>query len=169
MALIIKSTRERVVKLFIVTVLCFGLAAWCWYDAFYKESMKESSRQFNLYAIPVLIVLGILALFYALKAARVRIEADEQTGISINGKEPIGWDAIEDIDTSVLAKKGYLYLKYRKSSGESEIVKLDEYNLDFFDELYAMIRAKLGLPQQSGPQAESSPGPASSNGENPPV
>ncbi len=137
-------------------MLCFGLVAWCWYDAFYKESMKESSRQFNLYAIPVLIVLGILALFYALKAARVRIEADEQTGISINGKEPIAWDAIEDIDTSALAKKGYLYLKYRKSSGESEIVKLDEYNLDFFDELYAMIRAKLGLPQQSGPQAESS-------------
>ena len=169
MALIIKSTRERVVKLFIVTVLCFGLVPWCWYDAFYKESMKESSRQFNRYAIPVLIVLGILAIFYAIKAARLRIEADEQTGISINGKEPIAWDAIEDIDTSALAKKGYLYLKYRKPSGESEIVKLDEYNLDFFDELYAMIRTKLALPQQSTPQTESPPSPASGDSESPPT
>ena len=169
MALIIKSTRERVVKLFIVTVLCFGLVPWCWYDAFYKESMKESSRQFNRYAIPVLIVLGILAIFYAIKAARLRIEADEQNGISINGKEPISWDAIEDIDTSALAKKGYLYLKHRKPSGESEIVKLDEYNLDFFDELYAMIRTKLALPQQSGPQTESSPDQTSGDSETPPA
>ncbi len=169
MALIVKSTKERIVKLFIATVLCFGLASWCWYDYSYKESMKESSRQFNLYAVPVLAVLGIIALFYAIRALRFRIEADEQTGISINGRAPIAWNQIENIDTSVLAKKGYLYLKYRTSSDESATLKLDEYNLDFFDELYAMIRAKLGLPQQSGPQAESSPGPASGNGENPPA
>ncbi len=161
MALIIKSTKERVVKLFIVTVVCFGLVPWCWYDAFYKEGMKQSSRQFNRYAIPVLIVLGIIALFYAIRAARFRIEADEQTGISVNGRAPIAWAQIENIDTSALAKKGYLYLKYRTSSGESATLKLDEYNLDFFDELYTMIRAKLGLPQQTGPQSESSPGPAS--------
>lgn len=167
MALIIKSTKERVVKLFIVTVLCFGLVPWCLYDYFHKETMTESSRQFNLYAAPVLAVLGLIALFFAIRAARVRIEADEQSGISINGREPIGWDAIEDIDTSALAKKGYLYLKYRKSSGELETVKLDEYNLDFFDELYAMIRDKLGLPQQEGPQAESPPSPASTDSENP--
>ena len=159
MALIINSTRERVVKLFIVTVLCFGLVPWCAYDAFVKEGVTESTRQFNLYAIPVLIVFGILALFYAIKAARVRIEADEQTGISINGKEPIAWDAIEDIDTSALAKKGYLYLKFRKPSGESEIVKLDEYNLDFFDELYAMIRTKLGTAQQGVPLSGDSENP----------
>ncbi len=84
MSLIIKSTRERVVKLSIATILCFGLAAWCAYDAFYKESMEESSRLFNLYAIPVLIVLGVIALLFAIKAVRFRIEADEQTGISLN-------------------------------------------------------------------------------------
>ncbi len=157
MALVIKSTKERIVKLFIATVLCFGLVPWCLYDALYKESMKESSRQFNLYAVPVLIVLGMIALFYAIKAARFRIEADEQTGISINGRAAIAWDQIEDIDTSALAKKGYLYLKYRKPSGESATLKLDEYNLDFFDELYAIIRAKLGLPELAGAQSESPP------------
>ncbi|MCK4849889.1 MAG: hypothetical protein KAT11_00990 [Phycisphaerae bacterium] len=156
MALILKSTKERVVKLFIATVLCFGLLLWCLYDALYKESMKESSRQFNLYAVPVLAVLGIIALFYAIRALRFRIEADEQTGISINGQAPIAWDQIEDIDTSALAKKGYLYIKYRTSSGESATLKLDEYNLDFFDELYAMIRAKLGLPTQSSDKPGSS-------------
>ncbi len=82
MALIVKSTRERVVKLFIVTVLCFGFAAWCQYDAKYKYvgEEKASKRRFNQGAVPVLIVLGIVALFYGIKAARFRIEADEQTG-----------------------------------------------------------------------------------------
>ena len=158
-----------ILTLFIVTVLCFGFVPWCLYDAFYKETMKESDRLFNLYAAPILAVLGLVALFFAIKAARLRIQADEQTGISFNGKEPIPWDAIEDIDTSALAKKGYLYLKYRKSSGESETVKLDEYNLDFFDELYAMIRTKLALPQQSTPQTESPPSPASGESETPPT
>ena len=96
MALIVKSTRERVVKLFIATVLCLGLAAWCWYDAFYKESMKESSRQFNLYAIPVLIVLAVVGLFYALKAARLRIKADELPPDEVLGRYAVveGPDAI---------------------------------------------------------------------------
>jgi len=163
MAVVIKSTKERIVKLFIATVLCFGLASWCLYDYLYKESMKESSRQFNLYAVPVLIVLGIVALFFAIRAVRFRIEADEQTGISVNGQEPIAWDQIENIDTSVLAKKGYLYIKYRKSPDESATQKLDEYNLDFFDELYAMIRAKLSLPQLADAQSEPSAPAASSD------
>ena len=159
MALIVKSTRERVVKLFIATVLCLGLAAWCWYDAFYKESMKESSRQFNLYAIPVLIVLAVVGLFYALKAARLRIKADEQTGISVNSRPPIPWDAIEDIDTSILAKRGYLFVKYRDPQNNSVTLKLDEFNLDYFDELYAMIRSKLGLPAEPQPPDKSEPSP----------
>ena len=158
MALIVKSTKERVVKLFIVTVLCLGFAAWCQYDALYKYVGEEKAgkRRFNQGAVPVLIVLGGLVLFLAVRAAKLRIEADEQTGISINGRAAIAWEAIEDIDTSALAKKGYLYIKYRKSPDESATLKLDEYNLDFFDELYAMIRAKLGLPQQTSPQAEPS-------------
>ena len=149
MSLIIKSTRERVAKLSIATILCFGLAAWCAYDAFYKESMAESSRLFNLYAAPVLIVLGLVALFFAVKAVRLRIEADEETGIVLNGKPPIPWSAITDIDTSILAKKGYLFVKYRDGQGSEVTLKLDAFNLDFFDELYAMIRAKLGLPADS--------------------
>ncbi len=165
MALIVKSTRERVVKLFIVTVLCFGFAAWCQYDALYKYDSEEkaSKRRFNQGAVPVLIVLGGLVLFLAVRAAKLRIEADEQTGISINGRAAIAWEAIEDIDTSALAKKGYLYIKYRKSPNESATLKLDEYNLDFFDELYAMIRAKLGLPQLAGAQSEPSAPAASSD------
>ncbi len=167
MALIVKSTSERVVKLFIVTVLCLGFAVWCWHDAFYKERMKESSRQFNLYAFPVMIVLGVVALVFAVKATRFRIEADEQSGISVNGQTPIAWEAIEDIDTSALAKKGYLYVKYRKSPNESDTLKLDEYNLDFFDELYTMIRAKLGLPEQAEAQSESSANDSPGQGEQP--
>lgn len=154
MSLIVKSTRERVVKMAIATVLCFGLGAWCAYDAFYKEGMKESSRQFNLYAIPVLIIFGLLALAAAVKAAKYRIEADEQTGIIINGKPPIPWSAISDIDTSILAKKGYLFVKYRDGQDSETTLKLDAFNLDFFDELYAMIRAKLNLPEESSDESQ---------------
>ena len=156
MSLIIKSTRERVVKLLIATVLCLGLAAWCGYDAFYKETMKESSRQFNLYAVPVLAILGLAALFFAVKAARLRIEADEETGISVNGQPPIPWASITDIDTSILAKKGYLFLKYRDQQDREATLKLDEFNLDYFDELYAMIRSKLGLPADSPQKSQPS-------------
>ncbi len=171
MALIVKSTKERVVKMWIATVVCFGFAAWCQYDALYKYDGPEKAgkRHFNQGAVPVLIVLGGLVLFLAVKAVKLRIEADEQTGISINGKEPIGWDDIEDIDTSALAKKGYLYLKYRKSPDESATLKLDEYNLDFFDELYAMIRAKLGLPQLADARAEPSPSDSPADSEKPPA
>jgi len=158
MALIVKSTRERVVKLFIGVILCLGLAIWCWYDARYKYTTEEQagSRRFNQYAAPVLVIFGALALFFAIKALRLRIEADEQTGLSINGQSPIAWNAIEDIDTSVLAKKGYLYVKYRDRQGQPAILKLDEFNLDYFDELYAMIRVKLGLPELAGSQTKSS-------------
>ena len=175
MALIVRSTRERVVKLFIVTVLCFGFAAWCWHDVTYKyigdeyktEPKKAFTRKSNVVLIPFLLVLGGVAVFFATKAARLRIEADEQTGITVNAQTPIAWDAIEDIDTSALAKKGYLYLKYRKSPDELATLKLDEYNLDFFDELYTMIRAKLGLPQQAGAQSESSPSDSPADSQEP--
>ena len=160
MSLIVKSTRERVVKMAIATVLCLGLAAWGAYDYLYKEGMKESSRLFNLYAIPVLIVLGLIALRSAVRATRYRIEADEQNGIIINGKPPIPWSAITDIDTSILAKKGYLFVKYSHEDSETTL-KLDAFNLDFFDELYAMIREKQGLPAESSAQAtDESPPPS---------
>ena len=158
MALIVKSTRERVVKLFIATVLCFGLAGWCWYDATYKYVGEDhaQNRKVNTAAIPVFAVLGLAALVFAVKAARLRIEADEQAGINVNGRNLITWDAIEDIDTSVLSKRGYLYVKYRDRENRSATLKLDEFNLDYFAELYAMVRAKLGLPESGGSQAESS-------------
>ena len=175
MALIVKSTSERVVKLFIVTVLCLGFALWCWYDLTYKYIGKDyetqpdkiRTRKFNQGALPVMIILGGVALVFAVKAIRFRIEADEQSGLSVNGQTPIAWEAIEDIDTSSLAKKGYLYVKYRKSPNESATLKLDEYNLDFFDELYAMIRVKLGLPEQAEAQSESSANDSPGQGEQP--
>ena len=158
MALIVKSTKERVVKLFVVGILCLGLTAWCWYDAEYKYIGEEHAgkRKFNQGAIPVLIILGALAMFGAVKASRLRIEADEQSGISVNGRSPIGWEAIEDIDASALSKKGYLYLKYRDGQNKLATLKLDEYNLDFFDELYAMIRSKLPASSADRAQDESS-------------
>ena len=161
MALIVKSTRERLVKLFIVAVLCLGLAVWSWYDATYKYIGEEhaGTRKFNQAAIPVLIILGALALVAAIKASRLRIEADEQTGISVSGQAPIAWQAIEDLDTSALAKKGYLYVKYRDANNELATLKLDEYNLDFFDELYTMIRSKLGLPATEPQKSDSDPTP----------
>jgi hypothetical protein len=66
MALIVKSTKERVVKLFIATVLCLGFAFWCWYDITYKyigpeyttDSKKAFTRKSNEVLIPVLIVFG---------------------------------------------------------------------------------------------------------------
>ena len=165
MALIVKSTRERVVKLFIATVLCFGLASWCWYDATYKYVGQEDAknRKINTAAIPVFTVLGLAALVFAVKAARLRIESDEQAGISVNGRDPIAWDTIEEVDTSVLSKRGYLYVKYRDRENSSATLKLDEFNLDYFAELYAMIRAKLGLPESDGPQTDSSSGSETSS------
>ena len=162
MALVVKSTKERVVKWLLATVLCIGLAGWCWYDAKYKYigEEHESTRQFNERAIPVLLVLGIAALLHTIRVSRFRIEADEDSGISVNGREPIGWGQIDGVDTEILAKKGYLFLKYRKSGGEEAALKLDEYNLDFFDELYAMIRGKLGLADESGGEDESAEGSA---------
>lgn len=175
MVLLVRSTKERIVKLFIVVVICFGFAFWCWYDVTYKyigeeyqtDSKKALTRKSNQVLIPIMIVLGSVAVHFARKAASLRIEADEQTGITINGQAPITWDAIEDIDTSVLAKKGYLYVKYRKSPDELVTLKLDEYNLDFFDELYAMIRTKLGLPELAGAQSESPPSDSPDQGETP--
>ena len=151
MSLIVKSTRERVVKMIIATVLCLGFAAYCQYDAWYKYTREEQTgdRLFNQYAVPVLIVLGLVALFFAVKAVRFRIEADEEAGISLNGQEPISWSSITDIDTSILAKKGFLFVKYRDSQDSQVTLKLDAFNLDYFDELYAMIRTKLGLPAES--------------------
>ena len=177
MALIVKSTKERVVKLFIATALCLGFAFWCWYDVTYKyigpeyqtNSKKAFTRKSNEVLIPVLIVLGGVAAFFAIKAARLRIEVDEQTGISVNGQTAIAWDAIEDVDVSALAKKGYLYIKYRKSADELATLKLDDYNLDFFEELYAILRSKLSLPEQGESQSESSAGELSSESENPPA
>lgn len=148
MAVIVRTTRRRVAELSIITVLCFGLIPWCFYDAFYKMNMSESSKQFNLYAMPVLAIFGLLALRSAVKAFRLRIEADEQTGISLNGKPPIPWDAIE-VDAGALAKNGYLYINYKGPRGQPARFTLDEFRLDYFDELYTMIRNKLSLPDES--------------------
>ncbi len=165
MSLIVRSTRERVVKLSIAAILCLGLAAWCWYDLKYKyigeeyttDSEKAFTRKSNQVLGPGLALLGTVAIFFAIKAIRLRYEADEETGISVNGQPPIPWSVVTDIDTSVLAKKGYLFVKYRDPQDQEATLKLDEFNLDYFDELYAMIRSKLGLPSDSPAESESSP------------
>ena len=164
MSLIVKSTRERVVKLSIATVLCFGFAAWCWYDVNYKytsEEYKTDSKKIftlksNQVLVPALAILGAVALFFAIKVTRIRYEADEETGISINGRTPIPWASITDIDTSILAKKGFLFLKYRDQQDQEVTLKLDEFNLDYFDELYAMIRQKLSLPAETPDKSQPS-------------
>lgn len=158
MTVIVKTTKTRLAQLLFMTILCWGFAPYCQYDASYKYDRETQFDKwvFNQGAVPVLVILGVFAIRATVKAFKLRIVADEQTGITINNKPPIPWDGMK-IDASILAKKGYLHLHYKDPDGNDARQTLDEFRLDYFDELYAMIRAKLGLPDESARESKDTP------------
>ena len=155
MAITVKTTKTRLAQLLFMIILCWGFAPYCQWDALktYDRETQFDKWAFNQGAVPILVVLGVFAIRATIKAFKLRITGDEQTGITVNDKPPIPWDGMK-IDASILAKKGYLYVHYQDPQGQDARLTLDEFRLDYFDELYAMIRSKLGLPDESGRDSE---------------
>ncbi len=157
MAITVKTTKTRLAQLLFMTILCWGFAPYCQYDASckYDKETQFDKWIFNQAAVPILVVLGVFAIRATVRASKLRITGDEQTGITVNDKLPIHipWEGMK-IDASILAKKGYLYVHYKDPEGQDARLTLDEFRLDYFDELYAMIRSKLGLPDESGRDSE---------------
>lgn len=124
-------------SLIIGMVVLVGFGVYCIYDGFYNESFIQEHTEdgkpnitllFNQKAPPYLFVLaGLLGVRLFLIRKR-RIVADE-TGLVINDKIRIPYDAIEQIDKTHFDKKGFFDVTYTQE-GRQHSRRLDGRKYD---------------------------------------
>jgi len=120
-----------------------------------REPSESDIRNQKVLAL-VLAVIGLVVLVHFVRIVRARIVLDE-AGLTIGGRT-IGWDAMESLDTGKLKEKGWVTLSYRQNTGQ-EIIRLDSYALDRFDDILATICTRKGFKVKGAdPDSEAASG-----------
>jgi len=137
------AARDPAVRLFIFAAMMLGFGAWTIYDHYYKgeyaypekyELGKYLGYLFNHYGPYVLVPLGLIAVFLAIRHLRRVLVADAE-GIGYAGGARVGWDEITSLDASLLKDKGILRLHY----GTGGTLTLDSWKLKNFKAMVAYV------------------------------
>jgi len=144
-----RAAKDPAVRLFIFAAMLIGIGFWFFLDAYVwkkypAEGIENINDAFTYYlnhiggiAFPI---LGLIPLVWGMIFLRRRLIADEE-GIGYAGGQKIPWSEIRALDSSKLASKGILYLKY-DSGGKQGTLKLDSWKLQGFRELVALVESK---------------------------
>ncbi len=124
-----------------------------------KKVLMNSEPSENDVALQrwTLAIMGLCAIGTLIHLARVlsrRTIVDDQ-GIRI-GKKLIAWDAMQSLDAAEYARKGWLNLVY-EVNGQSAQVRLDSYDIDFFDEIVTEICRRKGFTSPLPPPEADQP------------
>jgi len=136
----------------IYIVVCLVAAAWFAYDGYLSKGFiaKHTDAQgkadtdlvINRVAPPFLVAAAFLlaGYFYAIRDRK--LVADDQA-LVVAGKETIPYDAIEKIDKTHFAHKGFFTIAYKQSDGREVQRKLSDRHYDnlaaILDHLVAQI------------------------------
>ncbi|MHC4418913.1 MAG: hypothetical protein ACYSU6_10055 [Planctomycetota bacterium] len=136
----------------IYIVICLGLASWCAYDGFFNDGWIEEHTDadgnpeaylvFNRKAPAFFVGAAVLFGVYLFLVRDKKVMADENELI-ISNREKISYDAIEKIDKTHFAKKGFFVITYKREDGGEARRKLSDKTYDnladVLDELVAKI------------------------------
>jgi hypothetical protein len=134
----------------IYIIVCIGLAVWFAYDGYLNEDFKskhapdgkpDSTYVFNRHAPFYLCGAAIVlaAYFWAIKDRK--LVADESE-IRI-GEDTIKYDAIESIDKTNFAAKGYFVIAYKDEQGRPSHKELSDRNWDHLAAVLDHLVAKI--------------------------
>ena len=103
-------------------------------------------------------VVALGALIHLVRITRMRWVLDDD-GLYI-GRRRISWDAMDSLDLTAFAKKGWLDLIYL-DGGAKQRIRLDSYFIEKFDDIVAMICTRKGfaspLPSENASGDDSKP------------
>ncbi len=141
MAVVGTLTSSRKMRWVLYMILSAGFSAYCYYDGWinpkYQVQEELSNRMFNqVGAVVLAVVFIVLVIRYLVQVSKTRVVVDD-TGIEVNGKVKIGYQAIVRVDDKNL-EKGLLDIFYREGAAERKYV-LDNYVVTNFEEMVEEI------------------------------
>lgn len=131
--------RDLVVRPLILAAALIGFGIWCAFDqqeyATFDENMNTwLTWAMNFYGQFIFTALGLIPLYFAVRAMRRKVIADE-TGVGFLGREKVAWAGVTGLDASELKDKQILYLLH----GQGQRYALDGFDLRNFAELVAFV------------------------------
>ena len=127
-------------------------AAWFAYDGYLNEGFigkhtdaqgnAETDLVINRIAPPFLVAGAVLFGVYFHAIRHRKLVADDQ-GLIVAGKETIPYDAIEKIDKTHFAQKGFFTLTYRRGDGTEGRRKLSDRQYDNLDTILDHLVGKI--------------------------
>ena len=133
------AAKDLVVRPVIFAVFLIGFGIWCALDQkdhvpFDKDMNVWLSWAMNFYGQFIFTALGLIPLYFAIRAYRRKLVADE-AGLGYEGKESIAWSDVTGLDAGKLEAKQILHVLH----GRDEQFTLDGFNLQNFAELVAFV------------------------------
>jgi hypothetical protein len=138
MAIEAPISRHKKTNFKIYILICLGLAVWFAYDGYLSEDFKskhapegkpDSTYVFNRHAPFYLGGAAVVLAAYFWSIKDKKLVADENE-LRLSDDEAVKYDAIEAIDKTHFAKRGYFVITYK--SGQDKIVtrELNDRNWD---------------------------------------
>jgi hypothetical protein len=136
----------------IYIVICLGLGAWFAYDGYLNkgfiekhtvnEKPDDTLRINQKVAPPVLLGLAVvlIAYFWAIKDRKIVADDSE---LRLSDDEVIKYDAIESIDKTRFAAKGYFVIAYKDERGKTAHKELNDRNWDHLAAILDHLAAKI--------------------------
>ncbi len=135
-----------------VALVAFGI--WCAMDQQPHKPLSEDMNAWltwamNFYGQFGFPALGLIPLYFGIRALRRKMIADEQ-GVGFEGKEKIAWSSVTGLDAGELQSKQILVLLH----GDGQRYTIDGFDLrkDSFRQLVDFVEAHV-------PQTEPEPAP----------
>jgi hypothetical protein len=152
MAIEAPVSRYKKTNFKIYIIVCAGLAVWFAYDGYFNENFKknhvnadgkpDSTLVFNQHSPYYLggAALVLITYFWAIKDRK--LVADESE-LRIGGGDTIKYDAIESIDKTRFADKGYFVIAYKDERGKPAHKELSDRNWDHLAAVLDHLVAKI--------------------------
>ena len=137
----------------IYIIICAVLAVWFAYDGYLNENFigkhhsdadgkPDAKLVFNQHAPYYLGGAAIVLLAYFLAIKDRKLVADENE-LRISGGDTIKYDAIESIDKTHFAAKGYFVITYKDERGKPKSKELNDRNWDHLAAILDHLVAKI--------------------------
>ena len=146
----VSKFRKSNLKIYIIGLIL--VAVWCVYDGYFNEKwIKEHTdakgnpetylvvnKSAPKYLVGAAAILGV----YLFAISSKKVTADENE-LVIDGKKIIAYDAIEKVDKTYFASKGYFAVTHKDSSGKDAEIKLSDRKYDNLEAVLDKLVEKM--------------------------
>lgn len=119
--------------------------------AAFTKTVHSSVDVLSQQGLAAALALGALWVLFRLSQMSRRRFIVDDSGLTISGRPVIPWDAMRGLASEQFAEKGWVDLRY-DSGGQPQMVRLDSYEIDAFDQIVEQICIRKGFanPMMAG-------------------